>query len=136
MVIYVDLWSNVSIPPAELILRAVRSKLSEFENPASAIWSRLKRIASAEVAAHGFKFKFDLSKLGEEGGATLAEAFTQVVDDAKTDLVLIVDEVQECLGRARQALPGFTETIIRESGASCNLVPRHIAVDATRATAK
>jgi hypothetical protein len=89
----------VSIPPAELILRAVRAKLREFENPASAIWSGLKRIASAEVAAHGFKFKFDLSKLGEEGGATLAEAFTQVVDEAKTDLVFIVDEVQECLGR-------------------------------------
>lgn len=29
----------------------------------------------------------------------MAEAFTQVVDEAKTDLVLIVDEVQECLGR-------------------------------------
>jgi hypothetical protein len=99
MVIYVDLWSNVSIPPAELILRAVRAKLRELENPASAIWSGLKRIATAEVAAHGFKFKFDLSKLGEEGGATLAEAFTQVVDEAKTDLVVMVDEVQECLGR-------------------------------------
>lgn len=99
VVIYVDLWSNVSIPPAELILRAVRAKLRELENPASAIWSGLKRITSAEVATHGFKFKFDLSKLGEEGGATLADAFTQVVDEAKTDLVLIVDEVQECLGR-------------------------------------
>lgn len=51
------------------------------------------------VAAHGFRFKFDLSKLGEQGGATLAEAFTQVVDEARTDLVLIVDEVQDCLGR-------------------------------------
>ncbi len=99
VVIYVDLWSNVSIPPAELILRAVRAKLRDLENPASAIWSGLKRIASAEVAAHGLKFRFDLSKLGEEGGVTLSEAFTQVVDEARTDLVLIVDEVQECLGR-------------------------------------
>lgn len=99
VVIYVDLWSNPHVPPAELILRAVRAKLRELEDPASAIWSALKRVASAEVAAHGFRFKFDLSKLGEEGGATLAEAFTQVVDEARTDLVLIVDEVQDCLGR-------------------------------------
>lgn len=27
VVIYVDLWSNVSIPPAELILRAAKAKL-------------------------------------------------------------------------------------------------------------
>ncbi len=99
VVIYVDLWSNVSIPPSELILRAVRAKLRELEDPRSAIWSVLKRVVTAEVAAHGFKFKFDLSKLGEEGGATLAEAFTQIVDEAETDLVFIVDEVQECLGR-------------------------------------
>ena len=99
VVIYVDLWSNPHVPPAELILRAVRGKLRELEDPASAVWSALKRVASAEVAAHGFRFKFDLAKLGEESGATLAEAFTQIVDEARTDLVLIVDEVQDCLGR-------------------------------------
>jgi len=99
VVIYVDLWSNVQVSPAELILRAVRAKLRELENPLSATWSVLKKVVSAEVAAQGFKFKFDLSKLGDAGGATLAEAFTQVVDQARTDLVLIVDEVQECLGR-------------------------------------
>lgn len=99
VVIYVDLWSNVSIPPSELILRAVRAQLRELEDPKSALWSALKRVTRAEVAVHGFKFKFDLSKLGEEGGATLAEAFTPIVDEAQTDLVFIVDEVQECLGR-------------------------------------
>lgn len=99
VVIYVDLWSNVSIPPSELILRAVRAKLRELEDPKSALWSALKRVTRAEVAVHGFKFQFDLSKLGEEGGATLAEAFTPIVDEAQTDLVFIVDEVQECLGR-------------------------------------
>ena len=99
IVIYVDLWSNVSISPAELILRAVRAKLRELQDPTSAIWAALKRVVRAEVAVHGFKFNFDLAKLGEEGGATLAEAFTQIVDEAGTDLVFIVDEVQECLGR-------------------------------------
>jgi hypothetical protein len=99
VVIYVDLWSNVSISPSELILRAVRVKLRQLEDPTSAIWTALKRVVRAEVAVHGLKFNFDLAKLGDEGGATLAEAFTQIVDEAGTDLVFIVDEVQECLGR-------------------------------------
>ncbi len=74
IVIYVDLWSDTTLPPSTLLHRAVR-----------------------EVAAHGFKFKFDLSKLGEQGGASLAEAFTAVVEQASADLVLIVDEVQQTL---------------------------------------
>ncbi|SAY39011.1 ATP-binding protein, partial [Candidatus Synechococcus spongiarum] len=40
---------------------------------------------------------FQLETLGKEGGATLAQAFTEVVDQAKTDLVLIVDEVQQAI---------------------------------------
>ena len=102
VVIYVDLWSNVSVPrypPPELILRAVRAKLREFEDPKSVLWSALRLVTHAKVATHGFTFNFDLSKLGEEGGATLAEAFTHIVNEAETDLVFIVDEVQECLGR-------------------------------------
>ena len=45
----------------------------------------------------GLKFGFQLETLGKEGGATLAQAFTEVVDQAKTDLVLIVDEVQQAI---------------------------------------
>ena len=86
-------------PPPELILRAVRAKLREFEDPKSVLWSALRLVTHAKVATHGFTFNFDLSKLGEEGGATLAEAFTHIVNEAETDLVFIVDEVQECLGR-------------------------------------
>jgi hypothetical protein len=37
----------------------------------SAAFSAVKKMVSAEVAASGFKFKFDRSKLGESGGATL-----------------------------------------------------------------
>ncbi len=99
VVIYVDLWANPLVPPVQLILRAIRAKLRELEDPRSAVWSALKRVTSAQLAAGGLKFSFDLSNLGEEHGATLAEAFTQVIDEAQTDLVLIVDEVQQCLGR-------------------------------------
>ena len=97
IVIYVDLWSDTSVSPSALLQRAVRGKLSDLENPLSAAFSLLKKVVSAEVAARGFKFKFDLSKLGEPGGVTLAHALTEVVEQSRTDLVLIVDEVQQCL---------------------------------------
>ena len=97
IVIYVDLWSDTSVSPTALLQRAVRAKLGDLEDPLSAAFAVLKKLVSAEVAARGFKFKFDLSKLGESGGVTLAEAFTEVVEQARTDLVLIVDEVQQCL---------------------------------------
>jgi AAA domain len=98
IVIYADLWENKdTIAPTGQILRAVREKLEELTTPLSAALRALRKVVSAEVAAHGLKLKFDLTKLGEAGQVSLAQAFTQLVDEAKTDLVLIVDEVQECL---------------------------------------
>jgi hypothetical protein len=38
-----------------------------------------------------------LEQLGASGGATLAEAFRQVVDQTRGDVVLIVDEVQQAI---------------------------------------
>lgn len=57
----------------------------------------LASLRRVDVAAMGLKFGFQLETLGKEGGATLAQAFTEVVDQAKTDLVLIVDEVQQAI---------------------------------------
>jgi hypothetical protein len=45
----------------------------------------------------GFRFGFQLERLGEEGGATLAQALTEVVDQSGGDVVLIVDEVQQAV---------------------------------------
>lgn len=78
IVIYVDLRPDGNVSPAELISHAVRAKL-------------------LELITRGFQVKFDLCKLGERSGATLAEAFSQVVDEERTDLVLVVNEVQECV---------------------------------------
>jgi hypothetical protein len=97
IVIYIDLWSDTTLSPSALLHRAVRAKITDLQNPLSAAFSVLKKIVNAEVGAHGFKFNIDLAKLGHEGGATLAEAFIDVVEQANTDLVLIVDEVQQCL---------------------------------------
>lgn len=45
----------------------------------------------------GLSFGFQLETVGEQGGATLAEAFIQLVDQLRTDVVLIVDEVQQAI---------------------------------------
>ena len=97
LVIYVDLWSDIKVSPGELVHRAVRHALAELQSSASPLLAKLANFRHVDVAAMGFKFGFQLEALGKEGGATLAQAFTEVVQQAKADLVLIVDEVQQAI---------------------------------------
>ncbi|RZT42157.1 AAA family ATPase [Cupriavidus agavae] len=97
LVIYVDLWSDTQRSPSTLILAAVKKALADLESPGSAVTRRLRRLTGADVSALGFKFGFKLDSLGEPGGATLAQALGEVVDQARTDVVLIVDEVQHAI---------------------------------------
>ena len=98
IVIYVDLWSQPQANPAELVHGAIRKALSALQTPGSGMLQKLKRVSSIDAGAAGFKFGFKLADVGKEGGVTLAQAFTELVDQSKTDLVLIVDEVQHALG--------------------------------------
>ena len=97
LVIYVDLWSNTQTSPAALVLAALRKALAELQTPTSSLLQRLRRVAGVDVGALGFKFGFKLDSLGTEGGPTLAQALTEIVDQAKTNVVLIVDEVQHAI---------------------------------------
>lgn len=97
IVIYVDLWSDLQTSPAALVLAAVRKTLGELQSPTSRIWQRLKRVGSADIGALGFKFAFKLDAVGTAGGPTLAQAITEAVDQAKANVVLIVDEVQQAI---------------------------------------
>ena len=45
----------------------------------------------------GFKFGFKLECVGSRDGPTLAQALTEVVDQAKSNVVLIIDEVQHAI---------------------------------------
>ncbi len=97
LVVYVDLWSDTQTSPAALVHAAVRKTLAELQTPASSILQKLKRVGGADVGAFGFKFGFKLESVGAEGGPTLAQAFTEVVDQARTNVVLIIDEVQHAI---------------------------------------
>ena len=97
LVFYVDLWSDTRTSPAVLVHAAIRKTLAELQSPASTILQKLKRVGGADAGALGFKFGFKLESVGTKGGPTLAQALTEVVDQAKTNVVLIVDEVQHAI---------------------------------------
>ena len=97
VVIYVDLWSDTKVSPAALVQSAVRQTLKQLATPSSPVLDRLKRIKGLDLGGMGFRFGFQLEQLGEAGGATLAQAFTEVVDQSDGDVVLIVDEVQQAI---------------------------------------
>ncbi|RON10871.1 ATPase [Pseudomonas brassicacearum] len=97
LVIYVDLWSDTLANPATLLHNAIRKRLEELQTPGSTLLEILKRVSGADIGAAGFKFSFKLDSIGNAGGPTLAQALTEVVDQAKTNLVLIIDEVQHAI---------------------------------------
>jgi hypothetical protein len=82
-----------------LVHAAVRSTLAELETPDSVLLGRLERLEGIDVGAGagGFKFGFQLDDVGAKGGATLAQALTELIDRARTEVVPIVDEVQQAL---------------------------------------
>lgn len=97
VVIYVDLWSDTKVSPAVLVHDAVSRTLAELAIPASPLLERLRHIKGLDLGGMGFRFGFQLERLGEAGGATLSQALTEVVDQARGDVVLIVDEVQQAI---------------------------------------
>ena len=97
IVIYVDLWTNTGENPAVLIQTAIRNTMEQLQTAGSGLLNNLARVTGADVGGFGFKFGFKLDSVGAPGGVTIAQAFTDLVDQAKTDVVLIVDEVQQAI---------------------------------------
>ena len=95
LVIYVDLWADRSKISASLVHEAVRATLAELAAPGTSLLERFKGV---NVGAAGFTFGFQVDAVGKPGGATLGDVFTELVDKVKTNVVLVVDEVQQALG--------------------------------------
>jgi hypothetical protein len=107
LVLYVDLWSQPSANPADLVNDAVRGLLARLAESATPVLGKvkaaraaLKRLSQAEVGAYGLKFSFKLDQLGQPKGVPLSRAFIELADQAQTDVVLIIDEVQHALASA------------------------------------
>lgn len=97
LVIYVDLWTDPNTDPAVLIHAALRTALQQLQTPPAGLRARLQALKSLDVGVAGFNFGFEVADIGTPAGPTIAQATKEVVDQAKTDLVFIVDEVQHVL---------------------------------------
>ena len=95
LVIYVDLWADPSKNPSALVHEAVHHTLQQLQTPGSAL---LRRLRALRLGAAGINLDIELDRIGEPGGATLAQTFEALVAKTKTNVVLIVDEVQQTLG--------------------------------------
>ena len=96
LVVYVDLWADRSKSPATLVLDAVRATLQQMQTPGSGLLQRFKGLNLGAVGL--MTLGFQIEHLGTPGGATLAQAYSELVAKARVDVVLIVDEVQQALG--------------------------------------
>lgn len=95
LVIYVDLWADPTKSPSALVHEAVRHTLQQLQTKGSSL---LKRVKGLKLGAAGVSFDVELDRVGEPGGSTLAQAFVALVAKTRTNVVLIIDEVQQTLG--------------------------------------
>ena len=119
LVVYVDLWADRSKSPATLVLDAVRATLQQMQTPGSGLLQRFKGL---NLGAVGLTLGFQIEHLGTPGGATLAQAYSALVAEARVDVVLIVDEVQQALGTEdgpsrRHALQAARDAVNAHPGA-------------------
>lgn len=92
--IYVDLWADRAKSSTDLVTETVKAVAHQLATPGSGILGRLKGLS---FGAAGFNFGFQIDSIGSNNGATLGQVFQEITDLAHTDVVLIIDEVQQAM---------------------------------------
>lgn len=92
--IYVDLWADRAKSSTDLVTETVKAVAHQLATPGSRILGRLKGLT---VGAAGLSFEFQIDSIGSINGATLGQVFQEITDLAHTDVVLIIDEVQQAM---------------------------------------
>ncbi|MBI3148341.1 MAG: hypothetical protein HYZ17_07490 [Betaproteobacteria bacterium] len=91
--IYVDLWSDRSRDPAQLLAAAVKQAIAEQQG----LVTRMARSAGLDKVNLMGTLSFDPAKVAERGGITLADALSDLADKLRHPILLIVDEAQHAL---------------------------------------
>jgi hypothetical protein len=91
-VIYVDLWSDRSRDPGDLISEAVRDHLQKREGTLLQ-WARRGGLDKVNVAG----IQLDIGKVGIGSGKTIAKALAELSDATKAMIVLVIDEAQHAI---------------------------------------
>jgi hypothetical protein len=93
LAVYVDLWANREIDPAELISGAIGTALGEFESA----FSKAARKAGIEKISLLRTLSWDFTKPQLPAGTTLARALDVLHEVSGKMIVLIIDEAQHAL---------------------------------------
>lgn len=91
IVIYADLWADVADrSPVKNVLRAIHTTLHGVQRSSY----NLDRI---KVSLPLISFSFDIDKIGNDNGVSIAEAFVELISKSNRNVVLIIDEIQQTL---------------------------------------
>ena len=91
--LYVDLWSDRARDPAELIVAVVRGALASHDGR---LIKAARSVGLDRLTVLG-ALSLDIDKIGQAGGATLADALEQLLLKSGKPLALLVDEAQHAL---------------------------------------
>lgn len=91
--VYVDLWSDQSKDPAILIADVLRESIVALEGPTQKI---IKAVGLKKLNL-GSVLQFELDKIGQPTGVTLADAFAYLSAKSGKPIALIIDEAQHAL---------------------------------------
>jgi hypothetical protein len=91
-VIYVDLWSDRSRDPVDLISEAIREHLLQREC-AILKWARKGWLDKVKFAG----IEMDIGKVGIGSGKTIAKALAELSDATEHMIVLVIDEAQHSI---------------------------------------
>ena len=94
--LYVDLWSEKTSDPAELIADVIKDALRSHDNPAL---RAVKAVGLSKISL-GPVASFDIEKIGTPNGVTLSDALKALAKRAGKPIALIVDEAQHALTSA------------------------------------
>ena len=91
--VYVDLWSDQSKDPAVLIADVLKESILALEGSVQKVIKAvgLKKLNIASV------LQFELDKIGQSTGVTLADAFAYLSEKSNRPIALIIDEAQHAL---------------------------------------
>lgn len=98
IVVYVDLWSDRHVDPAELLAAAIRAEMGKHDN---AVKRLAKGLGISGGKLGGIDFALDRIGIGKD--VTLTQALAALSDAVKQPIVLVIDEAQHAL----TSLPGM-----------------------------
>ncbi|MPQ70674.1 MULTISPECIES: ATP-binding protein [unclassified Pseudomonas] len=92
LVVYADLWENMSADPGTVILSAIRGELAKNEG----VIQRLAKGAGMDKLKVG-GLSFDLDRIGLGKDISLSAALAALSDETRKMIVLIIDEAQHAI---------------------------------------